>query len=823
MIHTKKISIFFVRIIRVFFYKFYKNKLFLTLEHARLKHVIIFESWRKMEKKKMNGLTQQEVVQKMASGQQNDYQEDASKSTKQIFSDNILTLFNFLNFGIGICLLFVGAYSNMAYLAIIIVNIVIGIYQEIHARNLVRKLSIVSQSEVLVIRDGKEQSISTKELVLGDLVKIGAGEQIPADLQVISGRAEANEALLTGESDLIVKEAGAELLSGSFLTSGSVMAEVIRVGADNYAVRLTSEAKTHKAIHSELVDSIRKVSKFTSFVIIPLGIILFLEALFIRDASIKISVIASAAALLGMLPKGLVLLISIALTTGVTKLAKKRILVQDMYSIETLAHVDTLCLDKTGTITEGKMSIQRVEALHPLYEKAIPEIMGTYLAESSDNNITMRAMREYFELSNRYDVTNKVAFSSDRKWGAMEFPELGVVYVGAPERLVEEDRLPDSLKTAQANGYRVLMLGIAPNQQLNEETPAFVEPVALFEIDDPIRKNAPETLAYLHEEGVDLKVISGDNPFTVSNIARRAGLPNYDAYIDLSQITEESDVREAAHQYTVFGRVSPQQKKLLVNELKDSGRTVAMTGDGVNDVLALREADCSIAMAEGDGATRQIANLVLLDSDFTTLPEVLFEGRRVVNNVTKVSGIFFIKTIYSFILSIICAVTAIGFPFIPIQITLIDLAIEGYPSFFLSFEQDKRKITYRYLPTALINALPNALLVVVNIIAVYLLGKTFAWGSSETTTLMYYLLIGISCMAVVKACYPFNPLRIFLAVTTIVGIYVAAMLFHGILEVNLGLGETIGYFVMFMIINIVLRLLYWKADIQNQLLKRVAN
>ena len=580
-----------------------------------------------------------------------------------------------------------------------------------------------------MIRDGKEQSISTKELVLGDLVKIGAGEQIPADLQVISGRAEANEALLTGESDLIVKEAGAELLSGSFLTSGSVMAEVIRVGADNYAVRLTSEAKTHKAIHSELVDSIRKVSKFTSFVIIPLGIILFfggtvhsrcfyqdfsycLCSSFVRDAS-----------------KGISIADKYCVNDRCNKTGKKRILVQDMYSIETLAHVDTLCLDKTGTITEGKMSIQRVEALHPLYEKAIPEIMGTYLAESSDNNITMRAMREYFELSNRYDVTNKVAFSSDRKWGAMEFPELGVVYVGAPERLVEEDRLPDSLKTAQANGYRVLMLGIAPNQQLNEENPTFVEPVALFEIDDPIRKNAPETLAYLHEEGVDLKVISGDNPFTVSNIARRAGLPNYDAYIDLSQITEESDVREAAHQYTVFGRVSPQQKKLLVNELKDSGRTVAMTGDGVNDVLALREADCSIAMAEGDGATRQIANLVLLDSDFTTLPEVLFEGRRVVNNVTKVSGIFFIKTIYSFILSIICAVTAIGFPFIPIQITLIDLAIEGYPSFFLSFEQDKRKITYRYLPTALINALPNALLVVVNIIAVYLLGKTFVWGS----------------------------------------------------------------------------------------------
>ena len=775
-----------------------------------------------MENKEIRGLSQEEVKERIASGQQNDYQEDATKSTGQIFSDNILTLFNFLNFGIGVCLLFVGAYSNMAYLAIIMVNIIIGIYQEIHARNLVRKLSIVSQSEVLVIREGKELSLSTKELVLGDIVKIGAGEQIPSDLRVLSGRAEANEALLTGESDLIVKTAGDELLSGSYLTSGSVFAETIRVGADNYAVRLTSEAKTHKAIHSELVDSIRKVSKFTSFVIIPLGIILFLEALFIRDASIKISVIASAAALLGMLPKGLVLLISIALTTGVTKLAKKRILVQDMYSIETLAHVDTLCLDKTGTITEGKMSIQRVEALHPVYENAIPEIMGTYLAESSDNNITMRALRDYFDVSNRYDVREKLAFSSDRKWGAMEFPELGVIYVGAPERLVSEEQLPESLLSAQANGYRVLMLGLAPNQRLTDEPPHGVEPLALFEIDDPIRKNAKQTLAYLHNEGVDLKVISGDNPFTVSNIARRAGLPNYDSYIDLSTLTEESEVRNAVHEYSVFGRVSPQQKKILVNELKESGRTVAMTGDGVNDVLALREADCSIAMAEGDGATRQIANLVLLDSDFTTLPEVLFEGRRVVNNVTKVSGIFFIKTIYSCILSIICAVTAIGFPFIPIQITLIDLAIEGYPSFFLSFEQDRRKVTYRYLPTALINALPNALLVVLNIIVVYLLGDILSFTNLETTTLMYYLLIGISCMAVIKACYPFNPLRIFLAVTTVIGIYVAAMLFHHLLEVNLGLGTTWPYFVGFMGINIVLRLLYWKADIQNYLLNKFA-
>lgn len=797
--------------------------MFSFAENARLNSVIIYESWRKMEMKKLRGLTAQEVAERKAAGQQNDYQEDASKTTKQIFSDNILTLFNFLNFGIGICLLLVGAYSNMVYLAIILVNIVIGIYQEIHARNMVRKLSIVSQSEVQVLRDGSEKMIATTDLVLGDIVKIGAGEQIPADMRVLEGTAEANEALLTGESDLIVKEEGAELLSGSYLTSGAVYAEVVRVGADNYAVKLTNEAKTHKPIHSELVDSIRKVSKFTSYVIIPLGIILFLEAFFLRDASMKLSVVASAAALLGMLPKGLVLLISIALTTGVTKLAKKRILVQDMYAIETLAHVDTLCLDKTGTITEGKMTVQHVETLHPFYEKEIPAIIGTYLAESEDNNITMQALRAYFDFSNRYEVTNKIAFSSDRKWSAMEFPELGVVYLGAPERLVDEEMLPERLYQAQENGYRVLMLGIAPHQKLSDEAlPQFVEGIALFEIDDPIRKNAEETLAYLHDEGIDLKVISGDNPHTVSNIARRAGLPNYQSYIDLSDLKEEEEVRKAVHEYTVFGRVSPQQKKLLVNELKENGRTVAMTGDGVNDVLALREADCSIAMAEGDGATRQISDLVLLDSDFTTLPEVLFEGRRVVNNVTKVSGIFFIKTIYSFILSILCAITAVGFPFIPIQITLIDLAIEGYPSFFLSFEQDKRKVNYRYLPTALISALPNALLVVINVVAVYFLGRNLSWASMETTTLMYYLLIGISCLAVIRACYPFNPLRIFLAVTTIGGIYVAALLFHHLLEVNFGLGSTWPFFVVFMLINIVLRLLYWRLDFQTSLLKRFA-
>ncbi|ELS0446060.1 cation-translocating P-type ATPase [Enterococcus faecalis] len=751
------------------------------------------------------GLSTEEVAKQKELGLQNNYEENVAKSTKDIIFDNVMTLFNFLNFAIAVCLLFVGAYSNLAFLAIIIVNMSIGIFQEIHARNLVQKLSIVAKENVHVVRNGVQQEIDTKELVIEDIVIISAGEQVPSDMEVIDGKVEANEALLTGESDLIEKEIGDTLLSGSFIVSGQAYARVIHVGAENYAVKITQEAKVHKPIQSELVNSIRKVSKFTSWVIIPLGIILFVEAFWLRDAGIKTSVVASAAALLGMLPKGLVLLISIALTTGVIKLAKKRILVQDMYSIETLAHVDTLCLDKTGTITEGKMKVQKAIILHDKYEELFPQIIGSYLSESTDNNITMQAIRDHYEVSNRFGAKEVLAFSSERKWGAIEFPEIGTVYLGAPERLVDDSRLPEAVFTAQENGYRVLMLAIAEQQPLNETKMPYLEPLAILEIDDPIRQNAKETLAYLKEEGIDLKVISGDNPVTVSNIARRAGLPGYESYIDLSTKTTEAEVREAVQQYTVFGRVSPQQKRTIVRELKDTEHVVAMTGDGVNDVLALREADCSIAMAEGDGATRQISNLVLLDSDFTTLPDVLFEGRRVVNNVTRVSSVFFIKTIYSFILSIICALTAIAFPFIPIQVTLIDLAIEGYPAFFLSFEGDKRKVVGKFLPTALKNASVNALLVVANIIAVYLIGQNQGFSSLDTTTLMYYLLVGISCMAVVRACLPLNPLRIFLVFSTIIGIYVAAMLFHNILEIGFLTSQTMGLFFIMMAINIVVR------------------
>ena len=748
------------------------------------------------------GLTAAEVAKKTQEGLHNDYETKTSKSTAAIIKDNLLTLFNFLNLLIGVFLFAVGAYSNMFYLAIIFVNITIGISQELHARNLVKKLSLVSPQTVRVIRDGQTHEISAKELVLEDSVILGAGDQIPADMTVLSGLVEVNEAMLTGEADLVVKEAGASLLSGSFIVSGEVTGKVIHVGAENYAAKLSNEAKVHKPIRSELLASIRSVSKFTSYVIVPLGVILFFQAFMMRDTGIKESVVVSAAALLGMLPKGLVLLISIALTTGVIKLAKKRILVQDMYAVETLAHVDTLCLDKTGTLTEGHMVL---ESIVPLQAGSDPNmLLGNYLAASTDNNLTMQALRQGCPELTDHQPIEVAAFSSQRKWGAVAFEHLGNVYLGAPEKVAGSAALPQ-VKEAQEAGLRVLILAV----ETDPKAPASFDPtnaqaVAILILSDIIRQNAEETLAYLADQGIDLKVISGDNPIAVAAIAHRAGLANADQAIDLSTLTTEAEVREAATRYTVFGRVTPEQKKLLVQELKANQRTVAMTGDGVNDVLALREADVSIAMAAGDSAARQIANFVLLDSDFTTLPDVLFEGRRVVNNVTKASGIFFIKTIYSFLLSLVCILTSSAFPFLPIQITLIDLAIEGYPSFFLSFEENKAPIKGRYLPTVLLNALPNALLVLVNYFAIRFLQTDYGWSQFDTTTLLYYLLIGISCIAVIRACLPLNPLRLFLAITTTVGIYVAAMLFHGLLEVGFLTAVTLPYFLGMMALNICL-------------------
>lgn len=756
------------------------------------------------------GLTEKQVKERIAAGQTNDYRMNPAKSTGTIIRENTLTLFNLLNFLLAACLFAVKAYSNMFFISIIILNIIIGIVQELRAKKMVDRLTLLAQNDITVIRDGKKQAIAPDQLVLGDHVLLKAGEQIPSDMRVLDGLAEVNESLLTGETDTIVKKAGAEILSGSYLTSGQLLAEVQHVGAENYAAKIINETKAAKPIKSELIQSIQKISKFTSFIILPIGILLFIEAFFLRDSSTYTAVVASVAALLGMLPKGLVLLISIALTTGVLKLAKKQVLVQNMYAIENLAHMDVLCLDKTGTLTEGNMQVENLYLLDETYRSTLPTLMTSYLAATEDSNPTAQALNHYFGEGAPVPAKQVLPFSSERKYGAVTFESNITLYLGSPENLLSAEEIPAIIQHYQEAGLRILLIALSSSGISDQ--PAGLSPIAFLTLSDPIRANAKDTLNFLTEQGVELKIISGDNPKTVSAIAEKAGFVDYQKAIDLSNYSEEAEIRELAHSHSIFGRVTPQQKKLLIHELKSQEQTVGMTGDGVNDILALREADISIAMAEGDDATRQIADVVLLDSNFGSLPAIIFEGRRVINNITRSSGVFFIKTIYSLLVSLFCILTVSTFPFIPLQITLIDLAIEGYPSFFLSFEADNRKIQGRFLPTAIKRALPSGILVLFNVVLVWLFGQFF-FTALDSRTLMYYLLLGISCFAVMKSCQPFNSLRLFLVSTTTIGSFAAAALFHNLLSIGTMTFPIFGCFVLLMIVNV----LVWKP-----LAKRIA-
>ncbi len=729
------------------------------------------------------GLSTRDVLYRQKAGLRNSTPEKITKSNGQIIRENVLTLFNLFNFIIAICLAAVHSYSNIAFLSIIILNICIGIVQEIRAKNLVEKLSLVTMPKATVIRDGKEAVCAIEKLVQDDIVVFDMGKQICVDSILLHGEAEVNESLLTGESDPILKRPGDHLLSGSLVVSGKCCAQVEHVGLDNYASKIAHDAKKYKAIHSMLLRSMRKVTRFTGLFIVPLGILLFVEAYFFRYDALAPAIVSTSAGLLGMLPKGLVLLISITLASGVIKLSKRQVLVQDLFSLESLAYVDVLCLDKTGTITEGKMSVQSVD---PVAGTSLPvpfeDLMGSFLQNSDDNNATSQALRNRFSKNHRFHPIHKVPFSSQRKWSAMTFEDVGSIVIGAPERLTDRP-LPPKISERENSGARILLAAFTKETIVDDQLPA-LSPVAFLTVSDPIRKDAAKTLDFFEKEGVDIKIISGDNPITVSAIAKSAGLKGYDSVVDMSPCETDEQIDKAAKNYSVFGRVSPYQKRKLIQSFKKQGKTVAMTGDGVNDVLALREADCSIAMSEGSDATRQVSQLVLLNSDFTFLPNVLAEGRRAVNNVTRVAGIFFVKTIYSVLMSIACMLLNIPFPFIPIQITLIDMIIEGYPSFFMSFEPDNHKITETFLHSALRKAFPNALTILADFFLVLFLAPAVGISFSDTVlhTILYVLVGFTEILAVYKACLPFDKLRVFLCGTMTAGFFAAVFLFRPILQ-----------------------------------------
>lgn len=681
----------------------------------------------------------------------------ATKSTAEIIRDNVCTVFNLLNVIIAVALALVHAWSNLFFIFIIIVNTLIGIYQEIKAKKLVEKLSLLSMPVAHVLRDGRELEVHPDSVEKGDVLLLESGNVICADSRVLSGSAEINESVLTGESRPVLKRAGDDLLSGSSVISGKCRAEVIHTGEENYAAKLVSEVKKYKSANSELMSSMKKVTRITSFFIVPLGIIAFLEALLVRNMTIADAVISSSAGLLGMLPKGLVLLMSVGLAIGVIRLSKKNVLVQELYSLENLAHCDVLCLDKTGTLTVGHMEVEQVIPLGCDKARA-QQLLASYVSASEDNNATFCALKEYCAHAAPQRAFAGVPFSSARKWSSVTLENGEYLVLGAYERLGLKGDMPLQFREQMQQGKRVLFAGITRQKPQADGELCAVEPAAAVIIADPLRKNAKDTIAYFERQGVEVKVISGDDPVTASAVAARAGIKNAQRCIDLSNAAPE-DVKNAADKYTVFGRVSPEQKKLLVTALQEKGHSVGMTGDGVNDLLAMKQADCSVAIGQGSDAARQTAQLVLLDSDFAVLKDVISEGRRVVNNITKSAGVFFIKTLYSVFITLWCVIFNLPFPFIPIQITLIDLVIEGFPSFFMSLERNDKPVRSKFLPSAIGAALPNAVAVTVCCIVLTMAGSSLGIEQSQIGLVTYLTLGAVSVMGVVKASLPFNWLR----------------------------------------------------------------
>lgn len=730
---------------------------------------------------KITGLSAREVKERLERGEGGSTGEKITRTTGQIVKGNLFTLFNVLNFLIAGLLFAVGAYSNMLFIAIIILNILIGIFQELKAKKLVDELSILNRPTIRVLRDGKEEKAEAGQVVKGDIMILESGNQICSDAVVEAGMLEVNESLLTGESDAVLKEKGAELYSGSSVISGKAYARIIHVGNENYAAKLADEVKKEKQVQSELLGSMRRVTRFTSFLIIPLGILLFLEAFLLRRTPVNEAVVSSAAALLGMLPKGLVLLISVSLAAGVIRLAKMKILVKNIYSLETLAHVDTLCLDKTGTITDGNLKVCAVIPMTEFPRGQADALIESYLAASDDNNATFLALQRIFSPKAVYPAVKKIPFSSKRKWGCVSFSGAGSVFVGAPEKLTG-GKMPENLEQELEKGRRVIVIGyFGEVWEDDQELPSGIRPLYGVVLEDTIRRSAAETLEFFRKESVDVKIISGDHITTVSMIAKRAGLRRWRDAVDLSVQEEHPDYDMLCRKYSVFARVTPGQKQELVKALKRQGHQVAMTGDGVNDLLALREADCSIAVADGSDASRQISQVVLLDSDFTNLPQVVMEGRKVIHNVTRTAQVFFIKTIYSVLVSFFCLFTNQPFPFIPIQITLIDACVEAYPSFLTILESNTERIRGKFLPTALSHAAPFGIVVTGMIVVTSLLAP---FTPAERRTVMYLLLILISMSAVVKSCMPFTRLRTFICVTMAVGITGALLLLPSLFEVT---------------------------------------
>ena len=708
------------------------------------------------------GLTAAQVQTRIAQGLVNADDGIKTKTEKQIILENTFTFFNILNFVLALFVLLVGSFKNLLFLGVIFSNTIIGSFQGIRAKRTIDKLSLISAPKVTVLRDGALQTIAVSEIVLDDVMHLSNGQQICADAIVCDGAVEVNESLMTGESDPVVKRAGDELLSGSFIVSGSCYAQVEHIGSENYANRIANDAKYIKKAHSEILHSLDFIVKTLGFTLIPIGLLLFSKQFFILHDTLKDAVVSTVAAMLGMIPEGLILLTSVVFAVSVLRLSKYKTLVQDLYCTESLARVDVLCLDKTGTITEGTMQVDELIPLEGFTEQDMTEALTALINVLSDDNPTSYAVKARFTGETSWTATETVAFSSARKWSGASFAAHGTYVMGAGEFILRDrfDTLRERTEAYAARGERVLLLARTDSAFLEGKAlPDDLQPVGLIAISDKIRAEAPETLRYFAEQGVTLKVISGDNAVTVSNIAQKAGLAGAENYCDASTLETEADAAAAIEQYTVFGRVTPQQKLQFVKALKENGHTVAMTGDGVNDVLALKEADCSIAMASGSDAARTVSNLVLLDSNFASMPQVVKEGRRSINNLQRSASLFLQKTIYSTVLSVLFIFLSASYPFEPIQLTFISTLTIGIPSFILALEPNRDRVRGSFLTNVLKKSFPSALTMVLGVLFLCLFQQPLGLSSEQVSTLSVIVAFTVGFMLMFKLCVPFNALR----------------------------------------------------------------
>ena len=655
------------------------------------------------------GLTQAEVEERIADGQVNAIQDSSNRSVKDIVMGNTLTFFNFINIVLLALVLSVRSYKNMLFIFIIIANTLIGIFQEIKAKITLDKLKILTVSHVDVIRDGVKKSITVSELVKDDVILLKSGGQIPADGVILDGEVDVNESLLTGESDSIHKTCGSKVLSGSFVTSGKAMCLLTEVGHDCYMEKLSSEAKQFKRYKTELQRNLDTILKFISIIIVPLGIILFAKQYWISGSTYEQAALDTVAAVLGMIPEGLVLLTSVALALGAVRLARRSTLVRELFCIETLARVDTLCLDKTGTITEGHLCVQGEESVKE--DVDLEQLMGRMVSALGDENETFQALRQHYKRNQSTNTKLVLPFSSERKFSGVVFEGEGTYLMGAYQFIFPQadPAVLEKIAEYASQGLRVLTVAHSPNEMTDYTLAEDFEIVGFVFMTDVVRKNAPDILGYFEEQGVDLKVISGDDPVTVAAIAARAGLKDADKYIDATTIHTDEEMEDAILKYSVFGRVTPKQKQQMVRLLKQNGRTVAMTGDGVNDVLALKDADVSIAMASGSEAAKNTANLVLLNSDFASLPHIVNEGRRVINNIKAAASMFLIKTGFSVLTALLTIIVGQNYPFQPIQLSVINGCAVAIPTMLLQLEPSFQKVNKHFFREVLRMSMPAAI------------------------------------------------------------------------------------------------------------------